>query len=605
MYLAIRPRIHAAECAAFFLTGAVIASMAATTSNTLVIPAQQAGIKTVGGKVEGGWNLWSDGRVGQRVKILQGGQYTVVVRAWGSPAGGTWPEMALLVDELEVKFVSVDRSRPADYRFTVDLTAGSHEVAAAFLNDARVGTEDRNLYLERIAISAPPGSAAPIALVGEEDPQDAARRESAVVAATGPAIDRNRKSDAIVRVVDAAGQPVGGAKVAVTQTGREFLFGCNIYGFDQPRNAEQNAAYKRRFAELFNYATVGLYWRWYETERGRPRYADTDKIVAWCLEHGIRMKGHPLLWGDEGGIPFWSSGQPDPSTQQERVRAIMSRYHGKIGFYEVVNEPSHQPLPKIDDPYRWARSVDPDAYLIVNDYHVLDDGAPAFFRLLARAIHDGVPFDGIGIQAHEPQSMRFPLDRVRTILDRYATLGKELHITEFTPASSGEPITGSHLKGPWDEAAQADYADKFFRVCFCATVRPSDHLVGPERPVFLAERRRNAPRGYDPQARVREDQASDPRGVDDPPGRYDRPLGPVFVPGFSRSLSHHRGGRRSDRDTAAYAHQGENPGASPGFALRQVIRLNLSAACGDAPSPGLAVRLRCPRNRPSSRCPIA
>ncbi len=278
-------------------------SLASQVSDSLVIQADKAGVKTVGGPVEGGWNLWSDGRVGQRVKISRTGLYTVVIRAWGSQAGGTWPEMALLVDRLEVKFVSVDRGQPADYRFTLELAQGPHEVAAAFLNDARVGSEDRNLYLERITIVAPPGLSPPAALVGKEDPEDAARRERAILADTGPAIDRNRKSDAVVRVVDSAGQPVPGAGISVTQTGHEFLFGCNIYGFDQSRNPTQNAAYKERFAELFNYATVGFYWRWYETERGRPRYANTDKVVAWCAEHGIRMKGHPLLWGDEAGIP--------------------------------------------------------------------------------------------------------------------------------------------------------------------------------------------------------------------------------------------------------------------------------------------------------------
>jgi endo-1,4-beta-xylanase len=77
-----------------------------------------------------------------------------------------------------------------------------------------------------------------------------------------------------------------------------------------------------------------------------------------------------------------------------------------------------------------------------------------------------VPFDGIGIQAHEPRTMRFPLDRVQEILDQYASLGKELHITEFTPASSRQKITGSHREGVWDEAAQADYAVKFYQVCF-------------------------------------------------------------------------------------------------------------------------------------------
>ncbi len=91
---------------------------------------------------------------------------------------------------------------------------------------------------------------------------------------------------------------------------------------------------------------------------------------------------------------------------------------------------------------------------------------PGFFQLLTEAKQNGVPFDGIGIQAHEPRTMRFPLDRVQEILDHYASLGKELHITEFTPASGGQKITGSHREGVWDEAAQADYAVKFYRVCF-------------------------------------------------------------------------------------------------------------------------------------------
>ena len=300
----------------------------------------------------------------------------------------------------------------------------------------------------------------------KQEPAAAAKREDEIIAATKAAIEKNRKSDAVIRVVDSTGKAIPQSKVTVTQTGHEFLFGCNIYGFDQSGSESNNVAYQHRFAEMFNYATVGFYWRWYETQRGQPNYAYTDKVVAWCQQQGIRMKGHPLLWGDQAGIPPWSPGQPAPEIQHQRVSDIMNRYHGKISFWEVVNEPSHQPEPKIAEPYRWARQTDPSAYLIVNDYMVMADGAPDFHRLLAAAKAEDVPFNGIGIQAHEPRTMRFPLDHVQTVLDQYAALGKELHITEFTPASGGGKITGSHLSGVWDEAAQADYAVKFYRVCF-------------------------------------------------------------------------------------------------------------------------------------------
>ncbi len=436
-------------------------------ARALEIDARNAAIRTEGGpQAGGGWNLWSNGRVGQPIRVATDGTYAVTIRAWGSPAAGVWPEMALLIDGRALKTVTVDCAEAADHAFQVELTAGIHEVAAGFTNDAVVGREDRNLYLEQIVVQPPPGVAEPTLVDKQELIAAAEEREREIVAATDAAIDRYRKTDAKIRVIDAAGRPAAGAAISVAQTSHEFLFGCNIYSFDRYPDPQQNAAYKKRFEELFNYATVGFYWRWYEPERGKPNYEYTDKVVQWCQQRGIKMKGHPLLWGNNSGVPPWSSGQPSPEIQRQRVTEIMRRYHGKIDFWEVVNEPSHLAEPKIDQPYRWAREADPQACLIVNDYHVLADGCPSFFRLLKEAVGNEVPFDGIGIQAHEPRTMRFPLDRVQEILDQYASLGKQLHITEYTPTSSGQSITGSHREGAWDEAAQAEYAVRFYRVCF-------------------------------------------------------------------------------------------------------------------------------------------
>jgi len=433
----------------------------------LVIQAAKAATRTEGGPMpEGTWNLWSHGRVGQPIRVAEAGKYQVVIRAWGSPAANVWPKMAFMVDGRIAKVVTVGHGEPADHRFETELTPGVHEIAAAFLNDAVIDREDRNLYLDRLTIVPPAGAEEPALVAKQELAEIAEKREREIVAATDAAIEKHRKADARVRVVDAEGKPLGGVKVSVEQTGHEFLFGCNIYMFDRYRNEVQNAAYKQRFEELFNYATVGFYWRWYESERGKPQYEYTDKVVEWCQQRGIRLKGHPLLWGNRSGVPPWSEGQPSPEIQRQRVVDIMQRYQGRIEFWEVVNEPSHLAEPKIDQPYRWARQADPRAYLIVNDYHVLADGCPGFLRLLTTAEQAGVPFDGIGIQAHEPRTMRFPLDRVQEILDQYASLGKELHITEYTPTSSGQKISGSHREGVWDEVAQADYAVKFYRVCF-------------------------------------------------------------------------------------------------------------------------------------------
>ena len=158
-------------------------------------------------------------------------QLPVVFRAWGSPAAGVWPEMALLVDGRAVKTVTVGGAQRANYRFDVELAAGIHEIAAAYLNDAVIGKEDRNLYLERFTISPPPAAAEPVLVAKQELAEAAEKREREIVAATQAAIEKHRKADAKIRVVDAAGRPVPGVKVSVEQMAHEFLFGCNIYMF--------------------------------------------------------------------------------------------------------------------------------------------------------------------------------------------------------------------------------------------------------------------------------------------------------------------------------------------------------------------------------------
>jgi len=438
----------------------------AAPASALVIKAEEARIKTAGVAGQGVWNLHSNGEVGEYVRVETAGKYEVVVRARGTPCKGVWPLMQASVDGGKGPTVTVGSRDLAEYALKVEIPAGAHQVTVAFLNDALEGGEDRNLFLERIEIR-PPAGAADVALVTREEWSLAGeQREERALERAAQGIEQFRKGAATIRVVGADGKPVSDAVVTAELLRHDFLFGCNIYMFDRFDLPEKNAIYKKRFADVFNYATVGFYWLGYEPERGKPNYEYTDKVVAWAAERGIRMKGHPLLWGNEAGVPKWSQGQPPPEVQKARVQEIVRRYSGKIGFWEVVNEPAHEHAIKIDEPYRWAREADPKATLIVNDYHVLANGYPPFFKLLEEAKAAGVPFDGIGIQAHEPRTMRFPLDEVQRILDRYATLGVPMHITEFTPASSGQPITGSQRTGIWNEMAQAEYAERFYRIIF-------------------------------------------------------------------------------------------------------------------------------------------
>jgi len=438
------------------------------TAWALAIKAESARIRTAGAAIPGGpgWNLHSNGEVGDYVYADKAGRYTLVVRARGTPCKGEWPVMSAVVDNMTGPTVIVDSREFAAYPLTIEVPMGTHVVTVAFDNDAKVGDEDRNLYLAELELKPPEGVKEPVMASREDWMALGERREEAALERAAKGVEQYRKADAKIQVVDAAGKPVIDAVVAAELERHDFLFGCNIYMFDRFKLPEQNNIYKKRFRDLFNYATTGFYWKGYEPERGKPRYEATDKVIAWAAGSGIRLKGHPLLWDYEAGVPPWSQGQPSKEVQKARVQEIVRRFAGKIEFWEVVNEPSHCRGVPIDEPYRWAREADPKAALIVNDYYVMANGYPPFFKLLEDAKAAGVPFDGIGIQAHEPRAERFPLEQVQRVLDHYATLGKPLHITEFTPASGGQPITGSHRQGIWNETAQAEYAERFYRVVF-------------------------------------------------------------------------------------------------------------------------------------------
>lgn len=411
-------------------------------------------------------HLTSGGRLAQYVRVFDAGDYEIAVRAYGSPLGGVWPLMAISINEANLETVSVNSAEYREYRFKVTLPAHVHQIGVAFLNDAWRLREDRNLYLDTIAIRAPEGARAPETADAAAWTMEGPAREETALRQAADAIPQRRMAKMAIQVRDKAGSPVAGAQVEARLLQHAFLFGANLCGFSQFPTMQKNEAYRQRFEALFNYATLPFYWHLYEPVKGQLKFDESDLVVGWCLERGIQMKGHPLLWADQAGIPPWSKGQPAETDQKRFMTELMTRFKGKIKFWDVVNEPVNRPGIAIDTPHRWARELDPDVRIVVNEYGIFYEGHPDFHLFLQEAINRDIPFDVVGIQAHAPVEMAFPLDRVHMILDHYARLGKAIHITEFTPGSNGKAITGSPWRGRWTEEQQADYAEKFYRVCF-------------------------------------------------------------------------------------------------------------------------------------------
>ena len=296
-------------------------------------------------------------------------------------------------------------------------------------------------------------------------------------------IERHRQGEGVIRVVDAAGRTVPQARVAVEQSEHEFLFGCNLFSFGRCADHDQEQQYRQRFATLFNYCTLGFYWAGYEPERGQPNYQYTDRVLEWTHSQGIVCKGHPLVWDHPAASPSWLPDDPRQIARLVvgRVGDTVSHFRGQIAVWDVVNEPTHLPngvnrtkmaawgadvgpVAYCSEPLRAARSANPHATLLVNDYRT---DSP-YYQVLTQLRERGkwLP-DAVGIQSHMHQGL-WSLSKVQSVCARYAQLGLPLHFTETTILSGG--WDGARAAwGPTEadgESRQAAAAAQFYTMLF-------------------------------------------------------------------------------------------------------------------------------------------
>ncbi len=290
-------------------------------------------------------------------------------------------------------------------------------------------------------------------------------------------IDLLRKAEATVRVVDADGNPIRDARASVRQVRHAFLFGANIFGWEQ-WDEGLTQAYRDRFTALLNYATLPFYWWDYESEPGMPKHASREAVARWCAENAVTTKGHPLVWNYAAAD--WLPEDPAETARlsDARVTDCVTRFAGLIDRWDVVNEAADPfrfenrvtdawrrlgRIPFAREPFRLARAANPDATLLINDYRT----DQAYADVIAQLVDEEGErlYDVIGIQSHMHGRVWAP-EFTWEVCERFAEFGAPLHFTETTIVSGtrdGETWGGSTPEG---EAAQADAVAEFYTVLF-------------------------------------------------------------------------------------------------------------------------------------------
>lgn len=276
-------------------------------------------------------------------------------------------------------------------------------------------------------------------------------------------------------LLDAQGQPIAHEDVTIEQLNHEFLFGGNIFMIHSlPEN--QREAYAKRFQEIFNYSTLPVYWGAYDARRVR-------EMAEWCKAHGIKNKGHPLIWHEV--IPNWPPKDPEKLEPviQDRIKQVTHNLHGLTEYYDVINESlasgnynnsigkwvkKNGPVEAARRAFIWAREADPEAELLINDYN----NSHQFAEQIKQLKEKGIVPDAIGLQSHMHQGI-WDNATLWEICERFADLDIPIHFTEMTVLSgnlktdndwmSYHPGWNTTLKG---EEAQAKALRRIYRLLF-------------------------------------------------------------------------------------------------------------------------------------------
>ena len=265
-------------------------------------------------------------------------------------------------------------------------------------------------------------------------------------------IDRYRKGDLAVKVVDADDQPVADAEIQVQMTRHAFKFGAAVNAellagvepaSEQNRYDDEDVSrYRKVLQELFNTVTFEDSMTWAAWSDAAKRQV-TEKALAWVDSLGLALRGSALVAGD------WSELPPDLQEKRsdsnfiraavrDRVTETVGALRGRIAEWDVVDRPRdrHRLLEflgkgEMDEWFKLARAADDQPKLFLNESDVLHgDRLVQLITTLGELTKKNVPIDAIGIKGHfkqQPPPMQVLSDR----LDQLASFDLPIMITEF------------------------------------------------------------------------------------------------------------------------------------------------------------------------------
>ena len=211
-----------------------------------------------------------------------------------------------------------------------------------------------------------------------------------------------------------------------------------------------------------------------ESKDGMPvlDFTTIDDTLQWCIDNGIKMRGHTLVWHTQAPEWFFREGYKDngkyvdketmlarmESYIKQMLEHVQTNYPGVIYCWDVVNEavdpgsgdkesgflcrtefdggpnPWYETIgPEyVEAAFRYARQyADPEVKLIYNDFNTYETQKRNAIYALCENLKTKGLIDGIGMQGY--WGIDYPnITAITSAITIYSRLDLEIQITELS-----------------------------------------------------------------------------------------------------------------------------------------------------------------------------
>ncbi len=359
----------------------------------------------------------------------------------GISFGSEWTEMSM-------PFVMTKDARPEELRVFIRFDTYPQQFEIGSITILNCGQNIRMSDLPRTTVRY------------EGDEPDAPwRREAA------DRIEKYRKGDLHLKVVDAGGYPVPEAKIKVQMTRNAFNWGTAVNSRSILDDTDKDLQiYRDTLLRYFNMVVFEnemkskVWGRQKDEERG----ANTMLALRWLRRHHIPARGHVMVWPSWQHSPHLEQYKEDPERLRREIFDNIDRQtnymYGQFVEWDVINEPyAHHDIMDIlgreemAEWFKYARERTPGVRLFLNDYTMFQgEGGPGspsecFYDNVRFLLDHDAPVNAIGEQAHiggTPPGISKVIER----LNRFAGFGLPIYITEFDINSNDDEFKARYIR---------------------------------------------------------------------------------------------------------------------------------------------------------------